>query len=191
MGQAERRVGGPVSDRRAEVGELAGLLLDEEVAVLVDEGDPGRVVAAVLESPQALDEDGPGLPGTGVSDDSAHAGRVSRRARGGSRGRASLDAPRRGRPRRRPARPRVPRPRPRPSPAARAPCRTAGRGRGPWRRAGPGRREWTAAARGRPPTGRGGGPGRRAAAAAAAESGRRARAGWRPERPSPGGPRAR
>ena len=53
--------GRPVGDGRLEVDQLAGLLLDEQVARVVDQGDPGRVVAAVLEAPQALDEDGPGF----------------------------------------------------------------------------------------------------------------------------------
>ena len=50
VGQADGRVGSAVRDRRLEVDELAGPLLDEHVAALVDEGDPGRVVAAVLEA---------------------------------------------------------------------------------------------------------------------------------------------
>ena len=39
VGEADGGVGRPVRDRRLEVGELAGLLLDEQVALLVDEGD--------------------------------------------------------------------------------------------------------------------------------------------------------
>ncbi len=46
--------GRPVGDGRLEVRELAGPLLDEQVARVVDEGDAGRVVAAVLEPPEAL-----------------------------------------------------------------------------------------------------------------------------------------
>ena len=60
------------SERRLQVDELAGPLLDEHLAVLVHEGDPGRVVAAVLEAPKALDQDGASLAGTRVADDSAH-----------------------------------------------------------------------------------------------------------------------
>ena len=70
--KAERGVGRPVRERRLQVGELAGPLLDEHLARLVHEGDPGGVVAAVLEAPQALDEDGASLAGTRVADDSAH-----------------------------------------------------------------------------------------------------------------------
>ena len=65
--------GRPVGDRRLEVGQLAGLLLDEQVAVVVDQRDAGRVVAAVLEALEALDEDGARLPRTRVADDAAHA----------------------------------------------------------------------------------------------------------------------
>ena len=64
-----------------EVGELAGPLLDEQVAVLVDEGDARRVVAAVLEAPQPLDEDRARLAGSGVADDAAHAGQSLRCSR--------------------------------------------------------------------------------------------------------------
>ena len=45
---------------------------DEHLARLVHEGDAGRVVAAVLEAPEALDQDGASLAGTRVADDSAH-----------------------------------------------------------------------------------------------------------------------
>ena len=71
--EPDRRVGRPVRDRRLEVGELARLLLDEQVALLVDEGDPGRVVAAVLEPPETLDQDGARLTRAGIADDAAHA----------------------------------------------------------------------------------------------------------------------
>ena len=74
VGQPDRRVRRPVGDRGLEVGQLAGLLLDEQVAGLVDEGDPGGVVAAVLEPLEALDQDRARLPGAGVADDSAHVG---------------------------------------------------------------------------------------------------------------------
>ena len=53
--------GRPVGERGPQVGELAGPLLDEEVALLVDQGDARRVVAAVLEPRQALDA-GSGRP---------------------------------------------------------------------------------------------------------------------------------
>ena len=55
-----------------EVRELAGLLLDEDGAVIGPHGDAGRVVAAVLEPPQALDQDRRGVTRTDVSDDPAH-----------------------------------------------------------------------------------------------------------------------
>ena len=80
--------GRPVGERRLEVAELAGPLLDEQVAVVVDERDAGRVVAAVLEAREALDQDGPGLTRSDVADDPAHAVRVSWRP--GPRLRAGL-----------------------------------------------------------------------------------------------------
>ena len=73
VGEADGRVGRPVGDRRLEVDELAGFLLHEHPAVLADERDPRRVVAAVLEPRQAFDQDGAGLAGSGVTDDAAHA----------------------------------------------------------------------------------------------------------------------
>ncbi len=48
--EADRRVRRPVGDRRAEIGELAGLLLDEQVAAVIDQRDARRVVAAVFEA---------------------------------------------------------------------------------------------------------------------------------------------
>ena len=77
VGQADRGVRRPIGDRGLEVGQLAGLLLDEQVAGVVDEGDPGRVVAAVLEPLEPLDEDGPRFARPGVADDPTHAFRVS------------------------------------------------------------------------------------------------------------------
>jgi hypothetical protein len=63
VGEADRGVRRPVGERRLQVGQLAGPLLDEEVARVVDEGDAGRVVAAVFEALQALDEDRSRLTG--------------------------------------------------------------------------------------------------------------------------------
>ena len=54
------------------LASLPGPLLDEQVSRVVDERDPGRVVAAIFEPFQAFDEDGAGLPGPRVSDDAAH-----------------------------------------------------------------------------------------------------------------------
>ena len=72
VGEADRGVRRPVGDRRLEVGQLAGPLLDEQVARVVDEGDAGRVVAAVLEALEPFDQDRARLPGPGVADDAAH-----------------------------------------------------------------------------------------------------------------------
>ncbi len=77
MGQADRRVRGPVGDGRLEVGQLARPLLDEQVAGVVDQGDPGRVVAAILESAKALDQDRTRLTRSGIADDPTHSVRVS------------------------------------------------------------------------------------------------------------------
>ena len=77
VGQADRGVRRAIGDRGREVRELAGLLLDEQVAVLVDERNPGRVIPAVLEPLQPFDEDRARLAGTRVADDPAHARRVS------------------------------------------------------------------------------------------------------------------
>ena len=82
VGEADRGVRRPVGDRGREVRELAGLLLDEQVAVLVDERDPGRVVAAVFEPLQALDQDRPRFTGPGIADDSAHSRTFLLRSRG-------------------------------------------------------------------------------------------------------------
>ena len=83
--EADAGVGRPVGQRGRQVRELAGALLDEQRAV-VEEGDAGGVVAAVLEAPQPLDQDRAGLPGAGVADDAAHAGTNSSRAPGPRRG---------------------------------------------------------------------------------------------------------
>jgi hypothetical protein len=72
MGQPDRRVGRPLGDRRGQVRELAGLLLDEEIAGLVHEGDAGRVIAPVFEPLEALHQDRTGFAGARIADDSAH-----------------------------------------------------------------------------------------------------------------------
>ena len=77
VGQADRRMGRAVGDGRAQVGELAGLLLDEQAAGIIDEGDARRVVAAVLEPLQAFDEDRARLAGPRIADDAAHPFRSS------------------------------------------------------------------------------------------------------------------
>ena len=79
--QPDRGVRRPVGDGRLEIGELAGALLDEEVARVVDERDARRVVAAVLEPLEPFDEDRARLTGTGVSDDATHAVKISVQAR--------------------------------------------------------------------------------------------------------------
>ncbi len=80
MGQADRGMRCPLGDRGLEVGQLAGPLLDEQVAPVVDQGDPRRIVAAVLQAPEALDQDRPRLAGSRIADDAAHGVTPSARA---------------------------------------------------------------------------------------------------------------
>ena len=70
--EPDRGVRGPLGDRGAQVAQLAGALLDEEVALLVDERDARGVIAAVFEPAEALHEDRAGLTGPGIADDSTH-----------------------------------------------------------------------------------------------------------------------
>ena len=72
MGQADGGMRRAVRDGRLQICELAGALLDEQVAGVVDERDTSGVVPAVFEALQAFDEDGACLPGTGVPDDATH-----------------------------------------------------------------------------------------------------------------------
>ena len=56
-----------------EVGELAGSAADlEKSAVGAADGDAGRVVAAVFEAPEPLNDDRNDLLTADVADDSAH-----------------------------------------------------------------------------------------------------------------------
>jgi hypothetical protein len=73
VGQADRRRRHVVGQRRAQVRELAGTLLDEHLVTGGYEGDAGRVVAAILEARQALQQDWGGLARPDVTDYSAHA----------------------------------------------------------------------------------------------------------------------
>ena len=59
-----------------QVLDPAGLLGDLQRAVGADDRDAGRVVAAVLQPAQPLDDDVQRRPGTDVTDDAAHARRV-------------------------------------------------------------------------------------------------------------------
>jgi hypothetical protein len=65
--------GRPAAQGISENGHLAGALLDEQIAVLSDEGDAGGVVTPVLEAAQPIEQDWSGVSRPGVSDDSAHA----------------------------------------------------------------------------------------------------------------------
>ena len=143
--EPDRRVRRPVRDRRLEVGELARLLLDEQVALLVDEGDARRSRS------RGIRADGDPRSGWGPP----HGARYSRRCRTCAWGVllgleiaapprlasvvGRLRAPRSRRPARRPG----PRPGPRPSPAARVRCPRDGRGPGRAARGGARRRRST------------------------------------------------
>ena len=61
-----------VGEFLVEVLDPAGLLRDLQRAVAADDRDPGRVVAAVLQAAQALDDDVERRPGADVADDAAH-----------------------------------------------------------------------------------------------------------------------
>src|SRR5205823_15083868 len=67
----------PAGERLAELlsqpADLAGRLVHLDPAV-GDERDPRRVVAAILEPLQTLEQQGRRLPGTGVPYDAAHRG---------------------------------------------------------------------------------------------------------------------
>ena len=80
VGEPDPRVRRPVQERRRKVGQLPRPLLDEELARLGDERDPGRVVAAILQAPEPLEENGSRRPGTRVPNDAAHAVESLRRA---------------------------------------------------------------------------------------------------------------
>ena len=67
-GAARRGAAGELLD---EVAELSGRPVDREVAV-GERGDPGRVVAAVLEPLQPVEQERAGLTGSDVSNDAAH-----------------------------------------------------------------------------------------------------------------------
>ena len=90
VGEADRGVRRPVGDGGLEVDQLAGPLLDEQVTRVIDQGDAGRVVAAVLEALEPFDQDGPRLPGTGVTDDAAHWGLLSLVPIDGATGRGDI-----------------------------------------------------------------------------------------------------
>ncbi len=55
-----------------QVGELARLLLDEDAPLRGEERDACRVVAAILEPPQPVDQDRRSVSRTDVADDAAH-----------------------------------------------------------------------------------------------------------------------
>ena len=63
---------GLLRDHFLEVRELAGAAAKVDLAV-ADDGDAGRIVAAVFEPPQPVDEDRDDLLRADVSDDPAHA----------------------------------------------------------------------------------------------------------------------
>ena len=72
MGQTDAGTGRVTAERILQIGDLAGPLFDEKIAVLGHQGDPGGVVTAVLEAPQPVHENWARLSRSGVSDDAAH-----------------------------------------------------------------------------------------------------------------------
>ena len=77
VGEADRGLGRGIEQRRPEVGQLARPLLHEQLARGGHERDAGRVVAPVFQSREAFQQDGRRVARTDVSDDAAHALRVS------------------------------------------------------------------------------------------------------------------
>ena len=81
-GMADAQVAGrlgPLLQAAGELGDLA-FALDHRRgagAMGVEDRHPGRVVAAVFEPPQAVDQDRRGGAGTGVADDAAHTRRTN------------------------------------------------------------------------------------------------------------------
>ncbi len=73
VSEADGRRGRRIQERRAKVAQLAGSLLDEQVALSRDQRDARGVVAAVLEAGEAFEEDGRGLTRPDVADDPTHA----------------------------------------------------------------------------------------------------------------------
>src|SRR5664280_1637145 len=81
MRQANASAGRLIAERALEICYLAGPLLDEEVALVSHQGDPGGVVTPVLEAPEPVHQNWSGLSRSGVSDDAAHT-RIHSRSRG-------------------------------------------------------------------------------------------------------------
>src|SRR5206468_10651230 len=78
VARPDRRRGRAVPDGGLKRRPLAGPRLPEQVALLVDERDAGRVVTAVFEPATAFDQDRTGFARSGVANDAAHAGAVLR-----------------------------------------------------------------------------------------------------------------
>ena len=72
VGEADRRVRRPVGDRVRRLASLPAFFSTNRSPPSSTSAMPGRVVAAVLEAGEPLDEDRARLPGSGVSDDAAH-----------------------------------------------------------------------------------------------------------------------
>jgi hypothetical protein len=79
VADAGRTLGEPgdelLLERLFQVGELAGTLRGEQLTV--DDGDAGRVIAAVLQPPQSVQNDVQGRAGAGIPHDSAHGSTVA------------------------------------------------------------------------------------------------------------------
>ena len=80
VGQTDRSMRCPPGDGALEVHQLAGSLLDEQVAGVIHEGDARRIVAPVLQASKTLDQDRSRLVGSRIADDAAHGVTPSARA---------------------------------------------------------------------------------------------------------------
>jgi hypothetical protein len=70
--EPDRGVRRALRDGGAQVAQLAGTLLDEQVTLVVHERDSRGVVAAVFEPSETLHEDRAGISRPGIANDSAH-----------------------------------------------------------------------------------------------------------------------
>jgi hypothetical protein len=59
-------------DLAGEVRDLVGVLDRRDIAVRVDDRDPGRVIAPIFETSKAVEQDRCRGTGAGVADDAAH-----------------------------------------------------------------------------------------------------------------------
>src|SRR6202035_2880826 len=81
MSDADRAGGRPLGfDLAGEVSDLVGVLDGRDVPGSIDDRDPGRVVAPILETAKAVEQHGRRGAGAGVADDAAHGTSLERTA---------------------------------------------------------------------------------------------------------------